>query len=134
MYNTIKWNYNKVLKCQELVRRRRRQACSIAGQHLDFHSASNPGGECQNLGNAWKTAFLSLYISSFGRAGYMLEPLGVHFLITSTPKIASLARAWATVLGTVCLLPFLVIILSSASSMLIKQFTSILLDGRGSFM
>ena len=34
--------YNKV---QELVRRKRRQAYSIAGQHLDFHSTSNPDGD-----------------------------------------------------------------------------------------
>ena len=51
------------------VRRKRRQACSIAGQHLDFHSMSKAKGECQKLGNVRKTTFFNLNISSFGKAG-----------------------------------------------------------------
>ena len=86
---------------QDRLRLKRPHACSIATQHLDFHSVSKDLGECQNFGYARNTSFFKVYISALGKAGRSLVPAGVHLRIMSIPKIADFASVCARVLGFV---------------------------------
>ena len=94
---------------------------------------SNDVGERQKLGNAWKTTFFTVYISAVGNAGSVLDPPGVHLLMTSTAKIAVFASVCVTVLATGLRPSFLFsMMVCRASSVLIRLTLSISLEGNGS--
>ena len=52
---------------------------------------SNSSGQARNLANCVKGVDLMTNSSLCGRAGKLFQSLGVHCLITASPKIASLA-------------------------------------------
>ena len=69
----------------------RLHACSSESLHF-FHTSSNCCGSCQNCGHWARTCVLSSYNSFHGKPGSSLVPPGVHFIIPSSPNIASLAN------------------------------------------